>query len=134
MILFAYTTAFVALAVQTVRGALANGPVAYEEAARLSGASPLRALRDVTWPLVSPAILVGAALVFFTAVRELTISALLVALGSETLGVVIFNLQQAGTYNVSTALALVVAVAGLLGVDAIALLNRGRRNLWRGLS
>jgi iron(III) transport system permease protein len=94
----------------------------------------LRALRDVTWPLVSPAILVGAALVFFTAVRELTISALLVALGSETLGVVIFNLQQAGTYNVSTALALVVAVAGLLGVDAIALLNRGRRNLWRGLS
>ena len=134
MILFAYTTAFVALAVQTVRGALANVPVAYEEAARLSGASPLRALRDVTWPLVSPAILVGAALVFFTAVRELTISALLVAPGSETLGVVIFNLQQAGTYNVSTALALVVAVAGLLGVGAIALLNRGRRNLWRGLS
>jgi ABC-type Fe3+ transport system permease subunit len=50
------------------------------------------------------------------------------------LGVVIFNLQQAETYNVSTALALVVAVAGLLGVGAIALLNRGRRNLWRGLS
>ena len=134
VILFAYTTAFVALVVQTVRGALANVPVAYEEAARLSGASPFRALRDVTWPLVSPAILVGAALVFFTAVRELTISALLVAPGSETLGVVIFNLQQAGTYNVSTALALVVAVAGLLGVGAIALLGRGRRNLWRGLS
>ncbi len=134
VILFAYTTAFVALVVQTVRGSLANVPVAFEEAARLSGASALRTLRDITWPLVNPAIVVGAGLVFFTAVRELTISALLVAPGSETLGVVIFNLQQAGSYNVSTALALVVAVAGLLGVGAIALLGRGRRNLWRGLS
>ncbi len=132
IILLAYATAFLALVVQTVRGSLANVPVAYEEAARLSGASPLRTLRDVTWPLVNPAIVVGAGLVFFTAVRELTISALLVAPGSETLGVVIFNLQQAGAYNVSTALALVVAVAGLLGVGAIALVGRG--SLWRGLS
>lgn len=133
IILLAYTTAFLALVVQTVRGSLANVPVAFEEAARLSGASPLRTLKDVTWPLVNPAIVVGAGLVFFTAVRELTLSALLVAPGSETLGVVIFNLQQAGNYNVSTALALVVAVAGLLGVGAIALFGRKRGSLWRGL-
>ena len=134
IILFAYVTAFVALVVQTVRGSLASVPVVFEEAARLSGAHALRALRDITLPLVSPAIVVGVALVFFTAVRELTISALLVSPGSETLGVVIFNLQQAGAYNLSTALALVVAVAGLLGVGAIALLSRGRGSLWRGLS
>lgn len=134
VILFAYVTAFAALVVQTVRGSLAGIPVALEEAARLAGASPLRALRDVTWPLVNPALLVGVALVFFTAVRELTISALLVAPGSETLGVVIFNLQQAGAYDVSTALALVVAVAGLLGVGAVVLLSRGKGEMWRGLS
>lgn len=134
IILFAYVTVFVALVVQTVRGSLASVPVVFEEAARISGAHTLRVLRDVTLPLVSPAIVVGVALVFFTAVRELTISALLVSLGSEPLGVVIFNLQQAGAYNVTTALALMVAVAGLLGVGSIALLSRGRGSPWRGLS
>lgn len=126
IILFAYVTAFIALMVQTTRGPLVSVPAALEDAARLSGASPLRTLRDVTWPLVSPAVFVGVGLVFFTAIRELTISALLVAPGTETLGVVIFNLQEAGAYNASTALALVVAVGGLAGVGAIALLSRGK--------
>ncbi|MHB1325677.1 MAG: ABC transporter permease [Thermoleophilia bacterium] len=126
IILFAYVTAFIALMVQAVRGPLASVPVVLEDAARLSGASSLRTLRDVTWPLVSPAVFVGLGLVFFTAIREITISALLVAPGTETLGVVIFNLQEAGDYNAATSLALVVAVGGLTGVGAIVLLTRGK--------
>jgi iron(III) transport system permease protein len=126
IILFAYVMAFVALVVQAVRGSVAGVPVVLEEAAQLSGASPLRALRDVTLPLAAPAVVVGSGLVFFTAIRELTVSALLVAPGTETLGVVIFNLHQAGAFNASTALALVVALGGLLGVGAMALATRGR--------
>lgn len=126
IILFAYITAFVALVVQATRGPLASIPQALEESARLSGASPLRALRDITLPIAGPAILAGAALVFFTAIRELTISALLVSPGTETLGVVIFNLQEAGAYNSAQALALVVAVVGLVGAGAAVLFGRAR--------
>lgn len=126
VILFAYVTAFLALVVQAVRGPLANVPDSYEQAARLSGASPTRALADVTLPLVSTAILAGAALVFFTAIRELTISSLLVSPGTQTLGVVIFNLQDAGAFNSSQALALLVAAASLLGAGGAMLALRGR--------
>lgn len=126
IILFAYVTAFVALVVQATRGPLASIPPPLEESARLSGASPLRALRDITLPIAGPAIFAGAALVFFTAIRELTISALLVSPGTETLGVVIFNLQEAGAYNSAQALALVVAVVGLVGAGAAVLFARAR--------
>jgi iron(III) transport system permease protein len=126
VILFAYVTAFLALVVQAVRGPLANIPESFEEAARLSGASPARALADVTLPLVSAAILAGAALVFFTAIRELTISALLVSPGTQTLGVVIFNLQDAGAFGSSQALALLVAAASLLGAGGAMFILRTR--------
>jgi iron(III) transport system permease protein len=46
--------------------ALANMDPALEDAARLKGASPLRAIRDVTLPLMRPAILAGALLAFAT--------------------------------------------------------------------
>lgn len=60
-----------------------------------------------------PAAVSGAVVVAVTAVRELTLSVLLLSPGSQTLGVVIFNLQQAGAFNAASALSLVVAVLGL---------------------
>lgn len=126
VILLAYVTAFLALVVQAVRGPLASVPESLEQAARLSGASPTRTLADVTLPLVLTPVLAGAALVFFTAVRELTISSLLVSPGTQTLGVVIFNLQDAGAFGSSQALALLVATASLLGAGGALFALRGR--------
>jgi iron(III) transport system permease protein len=47
-------------------------------------------------------------------------SVLLVAPGTQTLGVSIFNLQQAGDYNAASALSLIVVVVGIaaLGIAA----------------
>lgn len=120
VILCAYVTAFLALVVQAVRGPLAASPDALEEAARISGATRLRSLYDVPWRSAVPAALTGGVLVAVTAVRELTMSVLLVAPGTQTLGVSIFNLQQAGDYNAASALSLIVMVVGVaaLGVTA----------------
>ena len=126
VILGAYVMAFLALVVQSVRAPLESVPVSLDEAARISGAGPLRALGDVALRLSVPAAVSGAVVVALTAVRELTISILLVAPGSQTLGVVIFNLQQAGDYNSASALALLVTIVGVAGLSATAALGARR--------
>lgn len=120
LILCAYLTSFLALVVQSVHAPLSATPTTAEEAARISGASRLRALWDISCRMAVPAAISGATLVALTAVRELTLSVLLLSPGSQTLGVVIFNLQQAGAYNASSALSLIVAVVGLAGLGLTA--------------
>ncbi|GAA2033123.1 iron ABC transporter permease [Yaniella flava] len=120
VILLAYVMAFLALVVQQLRGPLATVSATLEEAATISGASRLRALIGITGRIVVPVVITGAMMVFLTAVRELTISILLVAPGSQTLGVAIFNLQQAGNYNAASALALLVAIVGIVGLSITA--------------
>jgi iron(III) transport system permease protein len=126
VILGAYVMAFVALVVQSVRAPLASVSSSLEEAARTAGATPLRALLDVTARLAAPAALTGGVVVLLTAVRELTISILRVAPGTQTLGVSIFNLQQSGDYGGASALALLVALVGIIGLSATAALANRR--------
>lgn len=121
VILLAYVCAFTALVLQAVRAPLASMPAAVEEAARISGAGRLRALLDTTGRMAVPAVVSGAVLVAVTAVRELTVSILLIAPGTTTLGVQLFNLQQSGNYNQASALALMFAV---IGIAALALTIR----------
>ncbi|AIT60742.1 ABC transporter permease [Corynebacterium doosanense] len=125
LILLAYVCAFTALVLQAVRAPLRQTPVAVEEAAQISGAGRLRALVETTGAMAVPAAVSGAVLVAVTAVRELTVSVLLVAPGSTTLGVQVFNLQQAGNYNQASALSLMFA---LIGVVALALTVRAPKS------
>lgn len=124
LILAAYVTSFVALVVQSVGAPLRATPLAAEEAARISGAGRLRALVDISCRMAIPAALAGGVLVVLTAVRELTLSVLLLSPGSQTLGVAIFNLQQAGAYNAASALALLVTIVGLAGLGLAARSSR----------
>lgn len=118
LILVAYVTAFLALVVQSVYAPLAGTPMVAEDAARVSGASRIRALFDISLRMAVPAAITGGVLVVVTAVREITLSAILLSPGSQTLGVVIFSLQQGGGPNAAAALSLIVTVVGLafLGV------------------
>lgn len=114
VILGAYVCAFTATVLQAVRAPLKNTPLAIEEAARISGAGRLRSLLDTTGRMALPATFAGAVLVAVTAVRELTISILLVAPGTTTLGVQVFNLQQAGNANQASALSLMFTLFGII--------------------
>lgn len=116
VILGAYVCAFTALVLQAVRAPLANSPLALEEAARVSGAGPVKALFSITGRMAVPAAISGAVLVAVTAVRELTVSILLIAPGTTTLGVQVFNLQQAGDYNSAAALSLMFTAVGIVAL------------------
>lgn len=125
VILAAYVCAFSGLVLQSVRAPLQSMPQSFEEAALISGAPPMRALISTSGALVIPAAISGGVLVAVTAMRELTVSVLLIAPGTTTLGVQVFNLQQAGNYNQASALSLLFL---LVGVAALAATIRPARN------
>jgi iron(III) transport system permease protein len=126
LILVAYLAKFWALGHRPIAGAADRLPPDLIRAARVSGAAPATALRTITLPLLRP-VLAGAWLaVFLFATHELTMSALLYGPGSETLAVVILNLQQLGDVTVTSALALLLTLAVLVLVWPLAALLRGR--------
>ena len=78
-----------------------------EEAALIDGAGIGRRLGTIILPLNLPAVAAGGVMVFLLAFNELTISALLWSAGTETLGVALLNLEDAGLGSESAALAVV---------------------------
>lgn len=119
LILVAYLARFLALSLRpTVAGYQALDR-SLEEAARMCGAGLWRRLWTVVLPLVAPIAAAGGILVFLTALNELTVSILLWTSGIETLGVVVFNLEEGG----STVLASAVSVVAVGVIVALMLLS-----------
>ncbi|MDX3925235.1 MAG: iron ABC transporter permease [Shinella sp.] len=116
IILIAYLSSFLAVSLKPVSSAFLQLDPALEEAARLSGADFFRRMRDVLLPLIAPAAGASVVLVFLIACNELTVSALLWSAGTQTLGVVIFNLDDSGSSDLASALSVLVVlmVAGLM--------------------
>lgn len=113
IILVAYIARFLALAVKPVAASLIQVHTSLEEAARSSGASLTRCLRDVTMPLIRSALVAGWFLAAVPAITELTLSVLLWSAGNETVGVMVFNLHEEGKVLLSSALAVVVMTLAL---------------------
>jgi iron(III) transport system permease protein len=110
----AYVAKFWALGHRSLLGAADSLPAAHALAARASGASRLDALWSISLPLLRPALLGGWLIVFLLALHELTMSSLLHGPGSETLAVVILNLQQLGDVTATSALAVLLTAITLL--------------------
>lgn len=115
LIFVAYLMRFLVVCLKPVSAGLSQLDPALEEAAQLAGAGPWRRLVGIVLPLVAPAMFAGGLLVFLLAVNELTVSALLWSAGSETLGVLIFNLAEGGESVLAAAVSvLVVAMIAAL--------------------
>ncbi|WP_318364762.1 iron ABC transporter permease [Enterobacter sp.] len=109
MIIFiAYLARFLTVCLKPVHNSMLQLDPAMEEAASLAGANFSQRLRHIVLPLLAPAAFAGALLVFLTAVNELTVSALLWSAGKETIGVVIFNLDESGNKVLASAVSVLV--------------------------
>ncbi len=115
IILLAYFSAYFSVSLKPVMSAFLQLDPALEEAARLSGAGFRRRLVDIIVPLIAPAAGASVILVFLIACNELTVSALLWSAGTQTLGVVIYNLDDSGGSDLASAMSvLVVAMVVIL--------------------
>ena len=129
IILMAYLARFFVVMLRPIQSSLAQLDPAMEEAAASVGARLGRRLRAIVLPLAAPSAAAGAILVFLTAVNELTVSALLWSSGTETLGVVIFNLEDSGETVMASALAMSITC---LIVALMATVQLGARHFPKG--
>lgn len=121
LIFFAYLARFQTLALRPVAAAAARLDPALEDAARGMGAGLLLRLRAVHLPPLAPALAAGALLVILLAVNEVTVSSLLHGPGTQTLGVLVFNLQDGGQSPQAAAVSCLslLLVAALMGVASL---------------
>lgn len=114
IIFIAYLARFLTICLKPVHNSMLQLDPSMEEAASLAGASVSQRLYHIVLPLLAPAAFAGALLVFLTAVNELTVSALLWSAGNETLGVVIFNLDESGNKVLASAISVLVVALIIL--------------------
>lgn len=124
LLLIAYAVKHAALGFRAVDEALDQLHPSLEEAARVAGAGPVRAFVDVTLPLLQAHLTATAVAVALPCFTELTMSVLLQAPGTSTLGVVLFALYDYGDPQEAMALAAVLVTVALLAQAAMLGLRR----------
>ncbi|MGI8608832.1 MAG: ABC transporter permease [Candidatus Dormibacteria bacterium] len=124
IILLAYVAKLWALAHRPLSGAIKALPRGFSLAARASGASSSATLRTIVVPILAPALGAAWALVFLFALHEVTISSLLYGPTSQTLAVLVLNIQQVGDVGSSAALACALTALVLVPAGALGLLLR----------
>lgn len=129
IMLLAYIARFLPLGVRPVAAALRAIDPVVDEAARAQGAKFLHRLAAITAPMLTPAAAGAAVLVLLTAFGELTVSALLWSPGSETVGVLIFSLNEGGDVAQAAAVSVLCLAAVFAVVGLTALLPASARKV-----
>ncbi|MFD2705889.1 ABC transporter permease [Salibacterium lacus] len=124
ILMIAYVTRFMILQVRGSMTALMQVDVSMEEASHVSGAKGFTKWRKIMLPLLLPGLISGTMLVFLTSFTELTVSSLLMSAGNETIGVTIFDFEQAGYTHYSTAFSAVVVVLMLAVIGSLLLAHQ----------
>lgn len=120
ILVVSYVALFLPLCLKHISGTMKNIDMELFHAARISGASPLAAYRDVILPAVSPALKASVLLAMLIAFREIPLSLMLHSSGTETVGVLLFNMRSnSGGLEVTSTVASVV-IAALLVVRIVA--------------
>ncbi|MES3038616.1 MAG: iron ABC transporter permease [Bdellovibrionota bacterium] len=94
LILIAYFVKYLSFAVKTSADGFRQVDDVLAEASRVSGASWLQTMIRIWLPLLKPSLVAAWFLVFMPAMSELTMTTLLTGPGLETIGTLIFQLQE----------------------------------------
>lgn len=112
----AYVIRFVAVASGFFRTAYARIPKDYDDGARMSGASQFTTMWRVHMPLLRPALLSAAVIVFVDCLKELPATLLLRPLNVETLSTSIYQYASRGSFEDGALAALLIVAASVVPV------------------
>ncbi|WP_051329148.1 ABC transporter permease [Geminicoccus roseus] len=123
-LVYAYGARFMAIAAGGIEAGLSRIPPSFDQAARMLGRTPAGAMRAIHLPLVRPALLTAALLVFVDCMKELPATLLLRPLGFETLSTHLYGEAARGTYEDGAIAAILIVLFGLIPVILLARLSR----------
>ncbi len=131
LILVAYVVKYMSLSIKTVQDGYSLIHPSLEEAARISGASWWATLQTIYLPLLKSSLIASAFFIFMPVMGELTMTILLTGPGLETVGTLIFSLQEYSDVGGGGAAVLSVLVVGIVFSLNFALkkISKGRYGL-----
>lgn len=114
ILLVAYIARFMNLGYNNISGAISQIDPSLEEAARISGASHLRSLKDVMLPLLKSSLIGSFFLVVAPTLSEISLSSLLWSVRNETIGTIVYSAKEEGRILLTASIAIVLIVMVVL--------------------
>jgi iron(III) transport system permease protein len=125
IIILAFAARFLPIAYANASSAMGTLHPEMEEAARILGLGRLGTIFRITMPLLKRSLLGGWLIVFIVATRELSAAIFLVGPNTRTMAVLLYDLSEAGNFEV------LAALGGILLVITMALVAVGMKLLGR---
>jgi spermidine/putrescine transport system permease protein len=125
-IVLAHVGFTVSYAFVVVRARIAGFDHTLEEAAMDLGASPARVFVKVTLPLIAPAVVAAALLVFALSIDDYVVTSFVAGVGATTLPLQIYSMVKTGISPEINAISTLLLVATALLLVAAFLLEQGR--------
>lgn len=122
ILIVSYLVKYMTMSVRTIAASLSQVSSSLEEAGLNSGAGWLRICEDIIMPLIAPSIVAGWFLIFMPSFYELTMSNLLYGSDTQTIGVLLYELQTyADTQNASvmSVIILIIVMVGNLILNKV---------------
>ncbi|HTC08005.1 MAG TPA: iron ABC transporter permease [Acetobacteraceae bacterium] len=115
ILIFAFIARFLPIAYTNANAAMGSLHPEMEEAARILGCGRLATIRRITAPLLGRSLIGGWLIVFIVATRELSAAIFLVGPNTRTMAVLLYDLSEAGNFEVLAALGgILLAITFLL--------------------
>ena len=127
ILIIAYVTRYLILQIKGSTTAMLSIHPSLEEAAAASGRGRVAVWLEILIPMLIRPVLANTFIIFVSALTELTLSSMLAAAGTRTIGLMIFNFQQAGDYNLAAAMSAVIVLFVLAGYLVLRRNNRELR-------
>ncbi|MCC7425995.1 MAG: iron ABC transporter permease [Alphaproteobacteria bacterium] len=119
ILILAFAARFLPIAYANASAAMRSVHPEMEDAARILGGGRLHTIRTITAPLIRRSLLGGWLIVFIVATRELSAAIFLVGPRTRTMSVLLYDLSEAGNFEV------LAAFGGLLLLVTMALVALG---------
>lgn len=129
ILLVAYTLRFSGVGVRTAAARLSQIGMELESAGEVAGLTRLRILARIVLPLLAPALVGSAVLIFVNAVKEISATSLLTSQGSETLAYEAYVRFQEGNYTQGSAVSVVMITLVVAVLLAGRLVGRSKQTL-----
>ncbi len=126
MLVSAYVILFLPIAMGPLRASLLQVNPQVEEAGRTLGKRPLDVFRTITLPLLRPGLLVGSALVFLSAMKELPATLLLSPLNFASLATTVWSASSEALFARAAAPALLLVAISAIPMAFLISVGRSR--------